>query len=109
MSLDMLAYMKNHLEAHPFDVPTPSCDPQSGPLTIFHSDPILAKMNISGFDMISCNFRMSPRGNFRSRPRFVDFLTIFDWIRVQAQKASFGPTSEASFGHLETPHGKSEF
>ena len=52
MSLDMLAYMKNHLEAHPFDLLTPSCDPQSGLLVIFHSGPILAKMNISGFDMI---------------------------------------------------------
>ena len=53
MSLDMLAYMKNQLEAHPFDVPTPSCDPHSGLLTIFHSGPILAKMSISEFRMNS--------------------------------------------------------
>ena len=52
-SLDMLAYMKNHLQADPSDVSTPSCDPHSSPLAILHSGQILANMNISGFLMLN--------------------------------------------------------
>ena len=47
-------------------------------------------------------------GNFRAALRAIlplaPVFAVFGLVPVQAQKASNGPTSEASFGHLEAPH-----
>ena len=74
-SLDMLAYMKNHLQADPSDVSTPSCDPHSSPLAILHSGPILASMNISGF-LMKFKPNLGPKKNGRFLSHFGSLGTL---------------------------------